>query len=299
MVEVEFSIITVNYRSLDLVDKLLASLAEFPPPGNYETIVVDNSSEYESTDSLLEKHPDVKLLSMKENVGFGAGNNRAAEIASGRILVLINPDSVLREETVSKPAKYLDENPEVGILGLQVYTPDGMLEQTARGFPSASTGIFGRSTFLGKIAQQTRLGSSSIAKKNLLVDPDATEPYPVEWVAGTVMVIRRDCWDAVNGFDEDFFMYWEDADICYRALKAGFKTVYFPDARIYHIGGATTLKDPAPAIRMFHKSAYIYITKHISTGTSLLRGFAWCALNLRAWILSTQAAKKSRRQASG
>ncbi|MFH1675432.1 MAG: glycosyltransferase, partial [bacterium] len=179
------------------------------------------------------------------------------------------------------------------ILGIKVYKPDGELEQTARGFPSPLTGVFGRSTFLGKLAQRSGLGKAEVAKRNLQVDPSKTEPYEVDWVSGTVMLINRKCWDDIGGFDEDYFMYWEDADICARALKAGYKTVYFPGAQIFHEAGGSTRRDPVPAIRWFHQSAYKYIVKHISPGPSFVRAFGWCALNLRAMILIARARKKS------
>jgi hypothetical protein len=296
MTGVELSIITVNYKRPDLVDQLLTSLSAFPPPFPHEIIVVDNASGDGSIESLKPMHPDARYVGLEKNIGFGAGNNRGIAQASGRILILINPDSVLREETFAGPVGFLDSHPDVGILGLKVFTPDGLLEQTARGFPSASTGLFGRSTFLGQLAQKSKLGRSPVAKKNLMVDPDATEPYEVDWVSGTAMVIRRECWDAIGGFDEEFFMYWEDADFCHRALKAGYRTMYFPGAKIFHSACGSSSKDPIPAIRYFHNSAYLYLTRHISPGPSFLRAFAWCALNIRAAMLIRKAKSRARRE---
>jgi len=233
------------------------------------------------------------MLQLEENIGFGGGNNQGADAARGRILALINPDCELKEESLTEPIRYLEEHADVGILGLKVVKPDGELEQSARGFPDASTGLFGRSTWLGRLAQRSgKLGRSTIARKNLLVDPEKTEPYEVDWVAGTMMLIKRECWDAVGGFDEGFFMYWEDADLCYRALRAGYKTVYFPGAYVTHSPGGSTSLDPAPAIRWFHQSAYRYLTKHISPGPSLLRAFAWCALNARSALLTARARRR-------
>ncbi|HDS30670.1 MAG TPA: glycosyltransferase family 2 protein [Firmicutes bacterium] len=292
MPEAEISIITVNYKRADLTDRLLSSIAKFAPPCSHEVIMVDNASGDGSVEFLQPRHPSVKFLQLEKNIGFGAGNNRGVEKSSGRILFLINPDSFLKSEIFSKPVEYLDNHPDVGILGLKVFTPDGVLEQTARGFPDASTGLFGRSTFLGKLAQRTKLGDASIAKKNLKADPDATEPYEVDWVSGAAMAIRRDCFEKISGFDEDFFMYWEDADLCYRALKAGYKTMWFPGAEIFHSAKGCSSKDPVPAIRYFHDSAYLYLTKHISPKPSFLRGFAWCALNFRAAVLTAKTRKE-------
>ena len=169
---------------------------------------------------------------------------------------------------------------------MKIYTPEGKLEQSARGFPDASTGLFGRSTLLGKLAQKFgKTGKGGVSGKNLLVDPEKTEPYDVDWVAGTIMLIHRDCWDRIGGFDEDYFMYWEDADLCFRAKKAGFRTMYFPSSFVLHVPGSSARKNRAKTIRWFHNSAYTYIKKNVSPGPSFIRGFAWCALNSRAALL--------------
>lgn len=286
MADPELSFITVNYKTPDLVNGLIESIRTYPPPFPYEIIVVDNDSADGSVEKFSHSHPDITLLALPENIGFGAGNNRGAEIAKGRILVLINSDCEVREESYQKGTAYLDGNPDVGILGLKVTTLEGSLEQTARGFPDASTGLFGRSTFLGKLAQKFgRAGKGGVAGKNLLVDPDKTEPYDVDWVSGTIMLIRRDCWDAVGGFDEDYFMYWEDADLCFRAKNAGFRTVFFPGSYIAHAPGSSAKKNRSKTIRWFHDSAYMYIKKNVSPGPSFMKAFAWLALNLRASIL--------------
>ena len=296
MADIELTFITVNYRTPDLVDRLISSIRQFPPVLPYEIIAVDNSSGDNSMELIHSRHPDAKLVALSKNIGFGGGNNAGAKVAAGRILVLINSDCEIQRESFADAVKFMDQNPDVGIVGLKVFTPSGELEQSARGFPDPSTGLFGRSTFLGKLAQKSgRMGKAGLAKKNLLVDPDKTEPYDVDWVAGTIMLIRRECWDAVKGFDEGFFMYWEDADLCYRAREAGFRTVYFPGSSVIHRPGSSASKDPAPAIRYFHQSAYRYVTKHISPGWSFLRGFAWMALNGRAAVLIARAGWKARR----
>ncbi len=299
MTELDISFITVNYRTSDLVDRLISSIRKFPPPCTHEIIVIDNDSQDNSVEHIKKSHPDVTLIPLEKNIGFGCGNNRGAEISSGRILVLINPDCEISEESFASGVEYLDRNPDVGILGLKIFTHEGVLEQSARGFPDPSTGLFGRSTFLGKIAQKFgKAGKGGVAGKNLMVDPDATEPYDVDWVSGALMMIRRECWDAIGGFDEDYFMYWEDADLCYRAKKAGLRTVYFPGSSVIHRPGSSSSKDPAPAIKWFHEAAYLYICKNVSPGPSLLRGFAWCALNMRAKILIARARKKKSRTES-
>jgi len=293
MADTELSFITVNYRTPDLIDRLVRSISEFPPPLPYEIIVLDNASNDGSAESIPANNPDISFIPLDKNIGFGAGNNRASEVAKGRLLILINSDCELWEESFEGAVQFMDENPDVGIVGLRVITPEGKLEQSARGFPGASTGLIGRSTLLGKLAQKFgKSGGKGVAGRNLMVDPLKTEPYTVDWVSGTIMLIRRDLWDKLDGFDEDYFMYWEDADLCYRTKKAGYRTVYYPGSSVVHRPGSSAARDPVPAIRWFHESAYIYLRKNISPGPSLLRGFAWCALNARSAILVARARRK-------
>ncbi len=293
MTSPEISILTVNYKAPEHTDRMIKSIREFPPPCTYEIIVVDNNSGDNSVELLGGGNPDIKLIPLDKNIGFGAGNNRAAESASGKILVLINPDSVIEEGSFWNAIDYARSNKDVGVTGVKVVKPDGSIDQTARGFPDASTGLFGRSTFLGKISQKFSKGEKTgISGKNLQVDPAKTEPYTVDWVAGTVMFIRREVWDELSGFDEDFFLYWEDADLCYRATKLGYKIMYYPGSRLVHVAGVSAACDPAPSIMHFHRSAYHYVVKHLSPGPSFLRGFAWCALNLRAQLLIAKSRLK-------
>ncbi len=286
----EISFITVNYETPELVCRLIQSIRTNPPSRPYEIIVVDNNSSDRSCEIIPREHPDATLVALDTNTGFATGNNRGALLASGKWLVLINSDCEIQEESFEKVIRWLERNPDVGIAGTRVTTPEGKLEQSARGFPNASTGLFGRSTFLGKIAQKLgRTGSKGVAGRNLMVDPEKTEPYDVDWVSGTLMVIRRECWDKIGGFDEDYFMYWEDADLCYRAKQAGYRTCYFPGSYVIHRPGSSAAGNPVPAIRWFHDSAYLYVTKHVSPGFSFLRMFAWCALKLRAALLILRA----------
>ena len=291
MGDFDISFITVNFRTPQLVDGLISSIRKNPPPASFEIIVVDNDSGDGSAEKIRTRYPDIRLIELPKNAGFGAGNNRGVEKASGKFLALINSDCEVAEESFGPALEYIQRNPGVGIIGLRTFKPSGEIEQSARGFPDPSTGLFGRSTFLGKLAQKGKggLGKSSLAKKNLLVDPSKTEPYDVDWVAGTMMLISRECWDAVNGFDEGFFMYWEDADICCRAKEKGFRTVYFPGGRIIHKAGSSASSNPSRSIRFFHQSAYRYVAKHISPGFTPLRVFAWTALNLRATLLIVKA----------
>jgi len=295
MSDIELSFITVNYCTPDLITLLVESIEQSPPPVPWEIIVVDNKSPDGSAEVIAREHPNIKFLPMDKNYGFGCGNNRGAEVAEGRIIVLINSDCEIKEESFGKGIEFLDNNPEVGVLGLKVLTSEGELEQTARGFPDASTGLFGRSTFLGKIAQKFgKTQKGGMAGKNLMTDPDAVEPYAVDWVSGALMMIKRECWEKVGGFDEDYFMYWEDADLCYRAKKAGYKTYYFPCSEVTHRPGSSSAKNPCPPIDWFHDSAYLYVCKHVSPGPSFLRGFSWCALKARAALLKIRARSKSK-----
>ena len=230
-----------------------------------------------------------------KNIGFGGGNNRGAETASGRVLVPINSDCEISEESFAKPLKYLDENPDIGIVGLKVFTPTGDLEQSARGFPDPSTGLFGRSTFLGKLSQKGKLGKTGAAEK-ICWSIRRRRAVRCRLGCGNDYVDSSGLLGCGQGIRQGIFMYWEDADLCYRAKQEGFRTVYFPGANVTHKPGLEHVEGSAPAIRYFHDSAYRYVVKHLSPGWSIMRAFAWTALHARASILIAKARKKATRQ---
>lgn len=268
------SAIIVNYRSYAEVDECLRALHASAP--RLEAIVVDHASDTAALDALRVRHPQVGFVATDANPGFGAGMNRGAARAAGRLLLLLNPDTRVEADTPHLLAEWLARHPRCAVVGPQVRTGDGQLEASARRFPSWSTVLGGRSTWLSRVWPR-----NPWSRRNLLADPARLEPREVDWVSGACMMVRREAFEAVGGFDERFFLYWEDADLCRRLANAGWSVSYHPGCRVTHLGARSSTQRPRATIVAFHRSAYRYFWKHGSTARRLLAPVVGIALAAR------------------
>ena len=250
----DVSVVIVNYQTYDELDACLASLPRVP---TIEVIVVDHESTPEQVERLHARHPRVVFVPNDCNPGFGAGVNVGARLASGRYFLLLNPDTRVQSDAIPSMHDYLDRHPRIGVVGPRVIDPDGTVQQSARTFPGMLTGLFGRTSLL------TRIWPGNPWSRRQLVAREAlSEPVVVHWVAGSCLMVRSDAFRALGGFDESFFLYWEDADFCKRLAKAGWLTAYLPTAVVMHLAGRSSRRARARAIRAFHASAYRYFAKH-------------------------------------
>ena len=248
------SALVVNYRAYDDLDACLGSLAS--QPHSAEIIVVDHATVPDRRARLESTHPAVRWLPRDDNPGFGAGVNAAAQQASGDYLFVINPDAVVAPDAIPHLVEYLESHADVAIAGSLVQNTDGTIQGSARAFPSASTFIAGRSSWLTR-----RFPANPLTRRNVLTSPALKAPRAVDWVSGASMMIRREAFAAVRGFDERYFLYWEDADLCRRLLRRGWRTAYVPQAVVTHHGGRSSRSDVAPLIA-FHRSALRYAITH-------------------------------------
>jgi GT2 family glycosyltransferase len=180
----------------------------------------------------------------------------------------------------------LVEHPDVGIVGPRVLNEDGTVQASARRFPGLSTAFAGRSTWLTR-----RFPDNWWSRRNLPAR-DASAPVAVDWVAGSCLMTRRSLFDALNGLDESFFLYWEDADYCHRAADLGWKCVYLPVVAVRHAGGRSAASSPAPAIRAFHASAFHLYEKHAGPVARVFAPLARVAL----WVRGERLARKAERR---
>jgi GT2 family glycosyltransferase len=272
------SVVIVNYRTYDELDACLASLPHAP---GVEAIVIDHESTPGELERLRARHAGVAFVASDRNPGFAAGVNAGARLATGRYILVLNPDTVVQPDAVSSLADYLDRHPQAGVAGPRVINPDGTVQQSARAFPGVLTGLFGRTSLATRIWPD-----NPQTQRELIARETQTEPVVVDWVAGCCLMARRDAFDAVGGFDEGFFLYWEDADFCKRLATAGWLTAYVPSAVVVHAVGRSSRLAPARAIRAFHASAYRYVARH---GAARFRPLA---LALAAAVLCTRAMLK-------
>jgi N-acetylglucosaminyl-diphospho-decaprenol L-rhamnosyltransferase len=208
--------------------------------------------------------------------------NQAARETAAPLLWLLNPDCAVEPGAFAALRATLDAHPECAIAAPRLLNADGSVQASARGEPTAWTGLFGRHSLLARV-----FPSSAIARRNLpaqdLVEA-GVESAAVDWVMGAAMLVRRSAFEQVHGFDERYFLYWEDADLCRRLRAHGLSTRYVPRAIVRHPGGASAKTASAFATRMFHESAYRYYATHVVPSPwHPARWLARVALKARAW----------------
>lgn len=235
------SIIIVKYRADDFLKQCLRSIRKNT---RWEVIVVDND---------------------KENIGYGAGCNRGAANAKGKYLLFLNPDTVILEDALEKMVQFVEENPRTAVLGPKIYQnfqKEKFLSFCR--FPDPLTSLFVFSP-IKSFWQDNPFFSRYVywenKKENGILD--------VEAVAGAAILVRKEAFEKVGGFDENFFLYFEENDLCRRIKKQGGRIVYFPEAKIIHFGGKSTV-DCQSAIREFRKSRGYFFRKHHGVVTALL-----------------------------
>lgn len=253
----DLSIIIVNYNTCKLTLDAIESIYRSETNYHYEVIVVDNHSKDSSVERIKSSFPEVILIENKENVGFAKANNQGIKISQGRYILLLNSDTVIEKNTISTMLDFMNTNPQVGASGCKVLLPDGSLDKACRrGFPTPSASLY------------YMLGLSKIFPNNPKFNQyhlsylDTNHSYEIDCLVGAFMVVRRSVIDQVGMLDEDFFMYGEDIDWCYRIKQAGWQIYYVATTRIMHYKGASSKKKPFKIIYEFHRAMYIFHKKH-------------------------------------
>jgi GT2 family glycosyltransferase len=270
------TIIIVNFNSGDHLARCLDSIAEHAKRAG--VLVIDNASSDASERPARDAGPVVKLLCNNTNVGFARAVNQGLARTSGDFVLLLNPDCQLRAGAVEALVAEMLQHPQCAVAGPLVLDEDGSIQGSVRGDPTLLTGLFGRSTLLTRMFPASRL-----ARRNVRLDmaseadPTSTE---VNWVSGACMLARREALEAIGGFDERYFLYWEDADACRRLRNCGYTIRCVPAACVVHVAGQSSRSAPAMAIRAFHRSAYTYYATHVAR-CSLARGVARILLEAR------------------
>jgi len=246
-----------------------------------EVIVLDNNSEDGSPDMVEREFPWVRLMRMSANLGFTKGQNEMLRNRRGRHALLLNSDTIVYEGALGKLMTHLEAHPEIGILGPKLENPDGSLQFSCRRFPNPVAAMF-RNTPLGRLFPNNRY-----TREYLMQDFDHSETREVDWLSGAAMLVRDELMEKIGYLDEQFFMYDEDVDLCFRTWKAGYKVVYMPNAIIMHRVGRSTDKAPNRMIGRFHRSTFQFYRKNMLPEVAVpLRPFALVAaagaLTLRA-----------------
>jgi len=261
----KLSIIIVNYNVKYFLEQALLSIYKAARAIETEIFVVDNRSTDGSVEMIREKFPDVLLIANKDNKGFACANNQAIQRAKGEYILLINPDTLVQEDTFKSTMSFMDKHPDAGALGVKMLDGKGIfLPESRRSLPTPAVAfykIFGLSKLFPR--------SKTFGKYHLsYLDED--QIHEVEVLAGAFMLIRKKVLDEIGLLDEHFFMYGEDIDLSYRIIQAGYKNYYFPRTRIIHYKGESTKKEDLNYVRLFYHAMIIFAKKHFSQGKAQL-----------------------------
>jgi GT2 family glycosyltransferase len=278
----EVSAILVNYNAGRELGLALRSIADELAGQRWEAVVVDNASSDGSGSGVADFAPQARLVRNEQNVGFARGVNQGLAATSGPLVLIMNPDCRLVAGAFATLRHELEQSPSCALAGPRILDPDGSLQGSARGDPDMFTGLFGRTTLLRRV-----LPDLAVSKRNVVSDAAVGDRHAsviVDWLSGACMLARRDALLHVNGFDERYFLYWEDADLCRRLRAHGHHVRYVPGATAIHRVGHSSRSVRAPAIRAFHESAYLYYATHVAPTASPKRLLARVLLGIRCWL---------------
>jgi O-antigen biosynthesis protein len=255
----KLSVVIVNYNVKYFLEQCLHSLGKACEGLDTEIFVVDNNSVDGSVKMVREKFPRVRLIENKANKGFSVANNQAIREATGEYILLLNPDTIVEDDTLKKSVEFLDLHADAGGLGVKMIDGKGkFLPESKRGLPSPSVAFY-------KISGLSYLfPKSRIFNKYHLGYLDKDKTHEVDVLAGAFMMLRKTVLDRIGLLDESFFMYGEDIDMSYRITQAGFKNYYYPEARIIHYKGESTKKNSLNYVFMFYNAMVVFAKKHYS-----------------------------------
>lgn len=255
----QLSIVIVSYNVRAFLEKCLLSVLQAAEGLETEIFVVDNNSVDDSVGLVRSKFPSVNLIANDRNLGFARANNQALRRATGRYVLLLNPDTVISEDTLRRCISFMDAHPAAGAVGVRMLDGTGrMLPESKRGLPSPLSAFF-KVTGINAL-----LPRSNFFNRYYLggMDPEAINK--VEVLTGAFMCLRKEVLDSVGLLDEDYFMYGEDIDLCYRILQAGKEIYYLPDTTIIHYKGESTRHSSMEYVRTFYRAMLIFVDKHYS-----------------------------------
>ncbi|MFE4712004.1 glycosyltransferase family 2 protein [Paenibacillus sp. NPDC056722] len=277
----DVSILIVNYNTCRLTMDCLRSVYDSETKFSYEIILIDNNSHDGSVEAISREFPNVTLIANEENTGFARANNQGMEIASGRFVLLLNSDTVVRKDTLETMITFMDSRPDVGASGCKIILPDGSLDKACkRGFPTPSASFYYAFGFSKLFPNNPRFNGYQLG----YLDPDKN--YPVDCLVGAFMLLRRETIEHVGGLDEEFFMYGEDLDWCYRIKEAGWKIYYYSKTSIIHLKGGSARRRPFKIVYEFHRAMILFHRKHYRQQyNSMINGMVYAGVGLK-FVLS-------------
>lgn len=252
----DVSIIIVNWNTKELLRDCLKSIEEQAGKIDYEIVLVDNNSTDGSVEMVKSEFENVVLIQNSENRGFAAANNQAVRIAKGRYVLLLNSDTIVLDHAFEKTLAFADKHPDAAVTGCRVLNPDGTLQNTCFMFPSI-TNMLLSCTYLYKLFPGSRFFG-----REQMTWWDRSDIREVDVVTGCFMLIRKEAIEQTGLMDEQFFMYGEETDWCFRFRKNGWKIMFTPEGQIIHYGGQSTSQKKAEMVLQLRGSILLFIKKH-------------------------------------
>ncbi|MCT4592161.1 MAG: glycosyltransferase family 2 protein [Candidatus Gracilibacteria bacterium] len=256
----KLSIIILNYKTGDFSQRCLKMLKKFPPDCEHEIILVDNASNDGSIEKLEQNWKDVIFVKSNKNLGYGQGNELGIKKAKGKYIAILNPDIEIRKETLNTLVKFMDKHPKAGIVGPRLIYPNGKTQDSFRRFPR----IF---DLIAKRIKPLRKIFSARLRHYLMWNVDFRRPIKADWVVGAFFVARKKAWDKIEGFDKNYFLFFEDTDICRSMWENSYEVYYNPLTDALHnqkrLSETNSMMDifKKPTVKIHIKSAYYYFKK--------------------------------------
>ncbi|MEO6302803.1 MAG: glycosyltransferase [Bacteroidia bacterium] len=277
----QLSIIIVNYNVKHFLEQCLFSVFKALKNISAEVIVVDNNSVDGSIALIKEKFPQVKLIANTNNTGFSVANNQGIKIANGKYVLLLNPDTVVQEDTFEKTLTFMDAHPEAGGLGIKMLDGKGnFLPESKRGLPTPAVAFYKIFGLAKLFPRSKKFGQYH------LTFLDKNKNHEIDILSGAFMLMRKEALDKVGLLDETFFMYGEDIDLSYRITQGGYKNYYFAESSIIHYKGESTKKSSVNYVIVFYKAMAIFAQKHFTQNHA--RAFSFL-IHLAIYLRATAA----------
>lgn len=260
----ELSVIIVSFNVREYLEHALRSVIDSARNITHEITVVDNNSSDGSAAMVEADFPSVRLIASDTNEGFAAACNRGIMVSSGEYLLILNPDTFVRQDALEKAVAFMRSHPDAGAAGARMHDGNGrFLPESKRGFPSPLTSLF-KFTGMGRL-----FPGSALFNAYYLGDKPEDEICRADILTGAFMMIRREALDRCGLFDTDFFMYGEDIDLSWRIRKTGYFNYYLPDVAIIHYKGRSAMTDRENSLRHFYDAMKLFAVKHLARGWHL------------------------------
>lgn len=290
--QLDVSVVIVNWNTRDILRNCLRSVYQQTQNIRFETIVIDNASIDDSAAMVRDEFPQVVLIANSQNRGFAAANNQGVEIANGRYVLLLNSDTIILDNAIAKTLEFAKSQPDAAIVGCRVLNTDRTLQPTCFMFPSVLNMLLS-TTYLYKLFPKNKLfGRERMGWWNR---DDVRE---VEVVTGCFMLVRREAMEQVGIMDEDYFIYGEETDWCWRFKKSGWRILFTPNAEIIHLGGQSSIQVKPQMVLQLRNGILLFMRKnrgYMSYFIARLLVALFFVIRVPFWFIKGLVVNKSRK----